>query len=128
MAAGSVVFLFDAHMSPRLSQALIVLGERVVHLDDILPRGVVDEVWLRHAGANDYFVVTYDRSIRKRPHEYAAFMAAGIGGFFIEGSIRGHCKIVSAVIKHWPEMKRLAAITPRPFSFRVSARSVRPLR
>jgi hypothetical protein len=127
MAAGGIVFLFDANVSPRISNAFTALGENVVHIEDVLARGVLDEVWIPYAAEQGFFVVTFDRQIRKRPHQKALFMNAGIGVFFMADTIKGHCKIVQTLMRHWPEMKKLARATKRPFALEVRERSVRSI-
>lgn len=123
-----VSFFFDANLSPRLSQALSVLGESAFHVQDVLGRRVPDEVWLQYAGEREWCIVSQDRNILKRPHERAALTNFRVGAFFLVDIAPSHCKILQTLMRHWPEMKRVAAKTERPFIRAIRQRGVRPLR
>ena len=125
---GSITFLFDANLSPRLSGALQLLGESAVHVQDVLRRGVPDEVWLEYAGERGWCTVSQDRRILKRPHERAALTKFGVGAFFLVETHQSFCDTVQTLIKNWPEMKRIAATPDRPFVREVRRRGIKPLR
>lgn len=130
MAPGGVRFLFDAHMPPGLVDGLEALGEPAEHVAKIFAPATPDETWIRHAGERGWCIITRDVNITRKPHEAAALRDAGVGAFFLLPGKRSPrvCEIVQTIIKHWPEIKRLARTERRPFQFQVGARTVRRLR
>ena len=69
-------------------------------------------------------------NITRKPHEAAALRNAGVGAFFLLPGRRSPnlCMVIQTIIRHWPEIKRLAAAERRPFQFQIGERSVRRLR
>jgi hypothetical protein len=128
VAGGGVTFLFDNDLSPALAEALAVLGEKAYHVRNVLGPRTPDDVWLQHAGEREWLIVTQDHRILKRPHERAALTGYRVGAFFLAKNITGHCDIARAIVKHWPEIKRAASTTPRPFLMSINPSAVRPLR
>ena len=130
MAAGGVRFLFDAHMPPGLAEALTVLGEPAEHVNSIFAPATPDETWIRYAGERGWCIITRDTNITRKLHEAAALHEAGVGAFFLLPGKRSPnlCMVIQTVIRHWPEIKRLARSESRPFQFQIGERSVRRLR
>lgn len=127
---GGLTFFFDENMPRRLADALREeLGENATHLYDHFDRdGVLDAEVLKHVGERGWLLVSRDRRILRRAHERAVMETMGIGAFFLNDSLDDFCSIVRAVVRNWPEMKRVARTRPRPFAFLVRERSVAPLR
>lgn len=125
-----MTFFFDENMPLRLAQALENnLGEKATHLYDYFGRtGVLDPDVLRFVGERGWTLVSRDRGIMRRPHERAVLAQAGVGAFFLNGSLNDFCSIVRATVHNWPEMKRLAGSERRPFVFLVRERGVVPFR
>lgn len=123
-----MTFLFDANLSIKIPRALQVLGEAAEHVGEHLGPGVPDPDWLRLAGEKGWFIVTQDNAILGRPEERAALTTYGVGAFFLDPALRGHCNIARHIIRHWPEMKRIAHRMPRPFVMEIRENGVRPLR
>lgn len=130
MAAGGVRFLFDAHMPPGLVEALTVLGEPAEHVNSIFAPATPDETWIRYAGERGWCIITRDTNITRKPHEAAALRGAGVGAFFLLPGKRSPnlCMVIKTVIRHWPEIKRVARSEDRPFQFQIGERSVRRMR
>lgn len=130
MAAGGVRFLFDAHMPPGLVEALTVLGESAEHVNSIFAPATPDETWIRYAGERGWCVITRDVNITRKPHELAALREGGVGAFFLLPGKRSPnlCTVIQTIIRHWPEIKRVARAERRPFQFQVGERGVRRLR
>jgi hypothetical protein len=126
-----LVFLFDENMPQRLANALRGLGERCFHVYDpeIALRGAPDEIVLRHAGERRWLVVGRDHGILQRPHERAVLSELGMGAFFLNQTLdKSLCSITQAVVRNWPQMKRLGASQARPFLYLVRATSVSAIR
>lgn len=124
-----VVFLFDENSPQRLARALRKeLGENAHHVYDVLHPGAPDEVMLAHAGERGWCVLSRDHMILRRPHERAVLGEMRMGAFFLKETITDFCLIVRTVIRHWPEMKRIARTCERPFIYLVTENGVRPMR
>jgi hypothetical protein len=130
MAQRRVGFLFDAHLPPGLVDALNALGEPVEHVNKLFPPATADETWIRYAGERDLCIISRDMNITRRPHEQVALREASVGAFFLLPGKRSPrvCQIVQAVIRHWPELKRIARSERRPFQFQIGERRVSRLR
>jgi hypothetical protein len=128
-AEGRVVFLFDENSPQRLARSLREeLGENAYHVYDVLRPGTPDEMVLRHAGERGWCVLSRDHRILRRPHERSVLSELGMGAFFLKETITDFCLIVRTVIRHWPEMKRIARTRERPFIYIVGENGVRPMR
>jgi uncharacterized protein with PIN domain len=130
MAERSLRFLFDAHLPPGLAEALRVLGEPAEHVNEIFAPATPDETWLRYAGERGWCIVSRDVNITRKPHEVAALREAEVGAFFLLPGKHSPrlCQIIQVVIKHWPEMKRVAQRERRPFQFQIRERGMSRLR
>jgi hypothetical protein len=130
MAEGSVTFLFDANLPPGLAEALRVLGESASHVSEIFAPGTPDETWIRHAGERNWCIISRDVNITRRHHELAALRHFSVGAFFLLPGKRSPrlCQIIQTIIRHWPELKRIARAEERPFQYQIGERSVRRMR
>jgi hypothetical protein len=130
MAESGVRFLFDAHMPPGLVDALEALGEPAEHVARIFAPATPDETWIRHAGERGWCIITRDVNITRKPHEATALRDEGVGAFFLLPGKRSPrvCEIAQTIIKHSPEIKRLARTERRPFQFEIGRRNVRRLK
>lgn len=130
MAEGGVRFLFDANLPRGLVEALRAVGEPAEHVNEIFAPATPDETWIRYAGERGWCVVSRDVNITRKPQELAALREAEVGAFFLLPGKRSpqRCQIVQTVIRHWPEMKRLAKSESRPFQLEIGERRVGRLR
>lgn len=130
MAQGSVTFLFDANLPGGLAEALHVLGESAQHVNSIFAPGTPDETWIQHAGERDWCIISRDVNIKRKPHELAALRKFSVGAFFLLPGKRspGLCQMIQTVIRHWPELKRIARSEQRPFQYQIGPRSVTRMR
>ena len=130
MEKRGVRFLFDANLPAGLAEALRVLGEPAEHVSEIFAPATPDETWIRYAGERGWCVVSRDVNITRNHHERAALQEAEVGAFFLLPGRRSPrlCQIIQTVVKHWPELKRVAADERRPFQYEIGERRVRRLR
>jgi PIN like domain len=130
MAQRRVSFLFDANLPPGLVDALNALGEPAEHVNKLFPPATADETWIRYAGEREMCVISRDMKMTRRPHENAALSEAAVGAFFLLPGRRSPnvCQIVETIIRHWHELKRLAATEPRPFRYQLGETRVSRLR
>jgi hypothetical protein len=125
-----VKVLLDNNLPPSFATALNALSERegygsVHHLRDFFDPRITDVDWITELG-NDrgWTAVTGDTRIRNRPHELAAFRAAGLVLVALSPSwskLRFWDKAV-LLIRCWPNIHQAAASAPRPSFFEVYAR------
>ena len=130
MAEGSVSFLFDANLPPGLPEALRVLGESATHVSEIFAPATPCETWIRHAGERNWCIISRDVNVTRRQHELAALRQFSVGAFFLLPGKRSPrlCQSIQTVIRHWPELKRVALTEQRPFQYQIGERSVSRLR
>jgi uncharacterized protein with PIN domain len=130
MEKRGVRFLFDANLPAGLAEALRVLGEPAEHVSEIFAPATPDETWIRYAGERGWCVISRDVNIARNHHERAALQEAEVGAFFLLPGKRSPrlCQIIQTVVKHWPELKRVAAAERRPFQYEIGERRVRRLR
>ena len=121
------MFLFDANLPSRIPESLRILGEQAHHVHDIFAPGTPDETWINYAGARGWCIVSRDTNITRKPHERAALVAHSVGAFFLlpGGRSPTFWRMVETVIRHWSQMKRIAATEDRPFLKRSSRRASR---
>lgn len=120
----SLDFLFDEQLPPRLARAYDHLSEhRVEHVVDLesdgLGRGTPDVEVIGFCAESNVRLVTNDWAIRRKPHEKAVYLDAGIGAFFVYlGSSKSprFWKIVRVFALRWPEVEQYADSNDAPFT------------
>ena len=122
--------MFDSNLPPGLAEALRVLGEPAEHVNEIFAPATPDETWIRHAGERGMCVISRDVNITRRPHELRVLREHEVGAFFLLPGKRSPplCKIIQTIIRHWPDLKRVAASEDRPFQYQIGERSVSRMR
>ena len=114
-----MTFLIDENLGLQLAAGMKGFGEAVKYLTDVLPAGIDDTEILAHIGDKGWFLITRDKKILSRPAELAALRNYKVGAFFMGGKNRSRCEIIQQLVRNWPEMKRQAGKTRRPFAFHV---------
>lgn len=114
-----VRFFIDNNLSPQLAAGMKGFGEEVIHLRDEFPEDTDDAIWLEYVGENNLFLVTRDKSIRRRPIELQAFRGNNVGAFFLGGKNLTRCQLIQQLVRNWPRMKELARKERRPFAYRI---------
>lgn len=87
-------FLVDRSLGKSIVEGLRAAGLTVHSLADIYgekrAQRLVDEIWLRDAGENDWVVLTKDDAIRRRPAERDALTGAAVRVFCLTNrNLRG---------------------------------------
>jgi len=125
-----VKVLLDNNLPPSFAIALNALSERegygsVHHLRDFFDPRITDANWITELGNDSgWTAVSGDTRIRNRPHELAAFSAAGLVLVTLAPSwskLRFWDK-AALLIRCWPDIYQVAASAPRPSLFEVAAR------
>lgn len=96
-------FFLDNNLPPKLAQMLRVDEVDVVHLSDVYPRNVADEVWIPDVAKKKWVTITHDRKILVRPSEKAALLAAGSTIIFVKGGVQKYTlrKQLAFFLEHW---------------------------
>lgn len=112
-------FFIDNNLSPKLARGMSAFGEAVDNLQDHFPEDAPDTEWLAYIGNNDFFLITRDDNIRRKPAEIRALKDHRVGAFFLGGKSRSRCQLIQQLVRNWPRIKELARAQSRPFAFRV---------
>jgi len=112
----------DENIPPQIAVALKALGHEAVHLEEYLPRASSDQQVLRFlADHEDWYFVSQDSKISRRPHERAALLQAGVGAYFYTGRAeRSVDQPMVLMLETLPQIKAHAARTKRPFMIGIS--------
>ncbi|MCK5833678.1 hypothetical protein KAH81_08415 [bacterium] len=113
-------FLLDENISPKIAKGFTAFGEKVDHLNEIIPKGTSDIKWIEQIG-DEWILITNDISINKKPQEARALLDAGLSVFFIDLTTQPtFWDWLVFFVNHWEEWKQLAIETPRPFAYRIT--------
>lgn len=88
--------------------------------------GIEDEDWIPKLKGQKACVITQDYNIQRIRHQRALCEEFGLGMFYFRPpSKRGfsYWDMVKLMIKHWPEILKKASREPRPFAFKITAKS-----
>jgi hypothetical protein len=104
--------LFDNNLPPKLAKALNYLegddGITVEHLKEKFPVNTPDTQWIVKLGKEgEWFVITKDNQIRKKPHEIKAWKETHIPIVFLQRSWTnyGFWEQSWRLIKYWQNLK-----------------------
>ena len=112
-------FFLDNNLGKQLADGMKGFGEEVMHLTESLSENTADIELMEYLDENNLILITRDEKIRWRPAEKEAFKSRKIGVFFLGGKNRKRCELIQQLVRNWPEIKRHAQNTDRPFIFRV---------
>lgn len=90
-------------------------GERVVLHDDHFLPTTKDEEWLEQVGKNGWIVLTKDKRIKKRSHEYQILYAFHVAAFIFSSGNATGSQVAQAFKKALPAIKRTLKKHPKPF-------------
>lgn len=119
---------FDENFSPRLVAGMQEFqsarkSEDVVvcSIEEEFGRGAADEVWIPGVASRHGIAITQDLNIHRTRAQWELCRANKIGVFFFKPPRKtkawNYWDIVQLVVRHWPEMKKAASETRRPFGF-----------
>ena len=114
-ATGRVIFT-DRTIGRPVVQALQLVRDDVLWLEDRYPANTRDQVWLAAAGRHGWLVITRDRRVRYRNYEKAAIREQGVGCFVLaERRDRSKWKLLKILVASLDEMIDRFEHTDRPF-------------
>jgi hypothetical protein len=112
-------FFFDNNIGDFMVFGLRGFGENVCHLTEHFAADTADEAWLEFVGQNEFFLLTRDKRIRRRPLELDSLKRHRVGAFILVGKQMGRWAQIEQVVHAWPKILETAASTSPPFAFRV---------
>lgn len=115
------MIFIDRSVPRGVADAVKMMREDVLWLEDEFPHDVPDQEWLAVAGEREWLVITHDKKIRTRPGERRAIMDHGVGCFIL--TYRQDLKkaeIVALISENLAEMERRFEETQRPFIYTIS--------
>jgi hypothetical protein len=112
------IFYIDESIASKiLITALRAAGASIRCVGEVLPRGSLDEDWLRMCGEQGLIALFRDRKIRYRKIEKDALLEFGVGAFgFNAGQATGQ-QTADRVVSLLPKFKQHILDTPKPFLF-----------
>lgn len=113
-------FIFDENLSENLVRGLKEFGEDVNHITEFFPRGTPDDEWLELLGEKGWFLITRDKSIRRRPIEKEALKRFKVGAFFLGGKQMDRWQIIKQVIRIWERVQEKADNSQVPFAYQIN--------
>lgn len=88
--------------------------------------GALDEDWIPELGKNKSCVITQDYNINRIKHQKALCEQYNLGMFYFRPPSKNgftYWEMVKLLVKHWPEIAKVASKSKRPFSFKITSRS-----
>lgn len=115
------MIFIDRSVPRGVADAVKMIRDDVLWLEDEFPHDVSDQEWLAAAGERGWLVITHDKKIRTRPGERRAIMDHGVGCFILtyKQDLKKE-EIVALIVENLEEMERRFEETPRPFIYTVS--------
>jgi len=121
-----VIIFFDRNAGKRIPSALTLLNPpfeiRAHH--ELFAQDTPDDEWLTAIGKAGWVVIGFDRKFHRRTSEAVAFVAHGVGCFYLSGANWKTWDRFRVFIRVSDWLIDLAQNTPRPFIFRVDSRGV----
>ncbi len=121
-----MIFLWDRNIPKAVPEALRMLrapfdseihADRFPEFDQLRENG--DESWISLLGDDDWFLLTRDHQLHRKPAEAAAIRRQRIGCFYVWGRNAKTWDMAQCLIAALPTIIEKAQSTPRPFIFRV---------
>lgn len=115
------MIFIDRSVPRGVADAVKMMREDVLWLEDEFPHDVPDQEWLARAGSEGWLVITHDKKVRTRPGERRAIMDHGVGCFILtyKQDLKKE-EIVALISSNLEEMERRFEETQRPFIYTVS--------
>ena len=115
-------FFIDNNLGPDLAAGMSGFGEEVTHLQDHFKEDADDADWLPIVGQKDWFLITRDEAIRRKPAELLAYKKNKVGAFFLGGKNRNKCELIEQLVRNWRRIKEFAKKNRKPFAWKVPSR------
>ncbi len=119
---------FDENFSPHLVKGMRAIqdgrrseGVTVSSVEEEFGRGVADEDWIPEVASRHGIALTQDLNIHRLRAQWELCKENKIGVFFFKPPKKSkswsYWDIAQLVMRHWPEINRLAVNQHRPFGY-----------
>ena len=136
-----MIIYIDENMSPFLSRGFNILQTpeniklrepvEVRSIRDDYGLGAQDEDWIPAAGEKSSCIITQDYNIHRIKHQEELCKQFKLGMFYFRSPSKNgflYWDMVKLVVKHWPEITKIATRKSRPFAYKITSRSnIEPL-
>jgi hypothetical protein len=111
-----LTFFVDRDLGKSVPQALQLVRDDVVFLEDEFAHDTADEIWLEDVGQRDWVVITRNRKISTNPAQVAAVKAHGVRCFcLMQKKPLTRWQMLERLVKSWESMEQQVALRPAPF-------------
>jgi len=131
----------DENLSPYLSKGFhflqmpenIKLRElvEVRSIKEDFGEGSQDEDWIPQARKRDSCIISQDYDLHRISHQQTLCKQFKLGMFYVRPPAKKgflYWDMVKLLVKHWPEITKIATRESRPFAFKITSRSkIEPL-
>lgn len=125
----------DENMSPYLARGFDILQKPenvklkesidVRSIPDAFGRGTADEDWIPLAGEQGSCILTQDYKIQRIKHQRKLCEQYELGMFYFRPPSKNgfdYWHMLKLMVKHWPDITKIALRKKRPFAYKVSSR------
>lgn len=117
---------FDLLQKPESIRLKLKDQIEVRSIKDEYGTGTLDEVWIPQAGEKGACIITQDYNIKRMKHQRELCEKYNLGMFYFKPPSNSgftYWDMVKTMVKHWPEIIKVASREDRPFSYKITARS-----
>lgn len=136
-----MIIYIDENMSPYLArgfdilQAPLNIGQKtaieVASISDKYGKGALDEEWIPKAGQTAACIITQDFNIHRIKHQRELCAQHQLGMFYFRPPSKNgfsYYDMLKIMIKHWPEITKIATREKRPFAYQITSKKAKPER
>ncbi len=130
-----MIIYVDENMSPYLARGFDILQKpeniklresiEIRSIQDSFGRGTAGEDWIPLAGETGSCIITQDYNTRRIKHQRALCNQFKLGMFYFRPPSKTgfrYWDMVGLMVKHWPDISKIALTEKRPFAYKVSSR------
>ncbi len=133
-----MIIYIDENLAPILSKGFDLLQSplnfklndaiEVKSIKEVFGEGALDEDWIPNLEKGKDCVITQDYNINRIREQRQLCQQYNIGMFYFRPPSKNgftYWDMLKMLVKHWPEITKIAAKEKRPFSFKASSRSTK---
>lgn len=130
-----MIIYIDENISPYLARGFNIIQAplnhklrepiEIISVKDEFTQGIQDEKWIPLAGAKGSCIITQDYNIHRIRQQQALCVKYQLGMFYFRPPSKNgflYWDMPALMVKHWPQIIKLAVFEVRPFAFKVTSR------
>jgi hypothetical protein len=130
-----MIIYIDENLSPYLAQGFhfLQMPENMKLPESVEVRsirdfgvGAADEDWIPEAGKSDSCILSQDFNLHRINHQQTLCKQYNLGMFYLRPPCKNgflYWDMVKLLVKHWPEITKIATSVARPFAYKVTSKS-----